>query len=351
MRRYYLDNIRWATVLLVVVYHVFYMFNACGVLGGVGHFAETQLQDAFLPLVYPWFMVLLFVVAGICARYALETKSAGEFIRSRTRKLLVPSTLGLFVYHWLQGYFYIYTGGGVEGIPAFLRYPIAVLSGTGPLWFAQVLWLYSLLLVLIRKLDKQDTVYALCGKTAPVCVLALFLVLWGGAQIGNMPVVTTYRFGIYGAAFLLGYWFLAYAAVQEFLAQCHIPLLAGAVVMGIAYVLRYFGVDYTSNTCLRSFFTNAYAWMATLAVLGCGKAWFDRVSPFSRYMNRASFGIYVFHYFPLLLTAWGLKHYTSLPAVIAYPLCTIAGLLGGLGLWELFRRLPVLRYAVLGLSQ
>ena len=47
MRRHDLDNIRWAIVLLVVVYHVFYLFNACGVLGGVGYFTAPQYQDAF----------------------------------------------------------------------------------------------------------------------------------------------------------------------------------------------------------------------------------------------------------------------------------------------------------------
>ena len=34
MRKYYIDNIRWITVVLVVLYHVFYMYNAEGILGG-----------------------------------------------------------------------------------------------------------------------------------------------------------------------------------------------------------------------------------------------------------------------------------------------------------------------------
>ncbi|MCX4340105.1 MAG: hypothetical protein OSJ72_10715 [Lachnospiraceae bacterium] len=81
MRKYYLDNIRWATILLVMAYHVFYAFNAVGVLGGVGGFAQVQYQDAFLYFVYPWFMVLLFVIAGISARYALD-KYSGKASRS-----------------------------------------------------------------------------------------------------------------------------------------------------------------------------------------------------------------------------------------------------------------------------
>ena len=35
MRKYYLDNIRWMTGILVVVYHVLYMYNAEGLLGEI----------------------------------------------------------------------------------------------------------------------------------------------------------------------------------------------------------------------------------------------------------------------------------------------------------------------------
>ena len=120
MRKFYLDNIRWVTVLLVMIYHIFYMFNAAGVVGGVGSFRKVQYQDGLLYFVYPWFMVLLFLIAGISARYALEKISAGEFLRKRTWKLLVPSTLGLFVYQWIVGYYNIKIGGGLEYIPDFM---------------------------------------------------------------------------------------------------------------------------------------------------------------------------------------------------------------------------------------
>lgn len=45
-------------------------------LGGVGSFREIQYQDGLLYFVYPWFMVLLFLIAGVSARYALEKTTA-----------------------------------------------------------------------------------------------------------------------------------------------------------------------------------------------------------------------------------------------------------------------------------
>jgi len=354
MRRSYLDNIRWATVLLVVVYHAFYMFNACGVLGGVGNFSTVQYQDALLYFIYPWFMVLLFAVAGMSARYALEKKTVKEFIRSRTVKLLVPSTLGLLVYQWLVGLLNVTVGGGMEymaEVPGPVLYLIFAVSGIGPLWFAQLLWVFSLVLALLRRLDKGDKFYSLCGRAAAWLPVPLFLLIWGGAQVGNVPVITTYRIGIYGAAFLIGYFILSHERAQAMLAKLRWPLLAMALITGIAYVLCYFGQDYTSAACLQSLFTNFYAWIATLAVLGCFQAWCGGENHLTRYLTRSSYGLYVLHYLPLLLSAWALKTYTALPPAVVYPLCAAAGLFGGLGLWELFRRIPLLRFTVLGLKK
>ena len=82
MRKTYIDNIRWITVVLVVLYHVFYVFNAAGVSGGVGPLFDTQYQDAVLYILYPWFMLLLFVVSGMSARFYLDGHSCREFMRS-----------------------------------------------------------------------------------------------------------------------------------------------------------------------------------------------------------------------------------------------------------------------------
>lgn len=46
-RKLYLDNIRWMTVVLVVIYHVVYMFNGVQPFGVIGPFREHQLQDCF----------------------------------------------------------------------------------------------------------------------------------------------------------------------------------------------------------------------------------------------------------------------------------------------------------------
>ena len=74
------------------------MFNGEAPIGVVGPFYKVQYQDAIQYILYPWIMILLYIVAGMCSRYYLERHSIKEFIKSRTTKLLVPSTIGLFVF-------------------------------------------------------------------------------------------------------------------------------------------------------------------------------------------------------------------------------------------------------------
>lgn len=351
MRKHYLDNIRWATVLLVLVYHVFYMFNGVGILGGIPGAKNIPVFDVAAAVIYPWFMVLLFVVAGISARYALQKRTGKQFIKERAVKLLVPSTLGLFVIHWITGYLNIKMGGGLEYIPGFLVYPISVISGIGPLWFIQMLFLFSCILVLLKKMDKSDKLWQLGGKANMTVILLLAVLIFGAAQILNMPVLTMYRFGIYFAAFLIGYYIFSHDEAQDIIEKMRVPMLCLAVIGAVLYAIRYGGSDFTAAACLQSIFTNIYLWVAVLAILGCGKQYFNRETVFSRCMTKASFGIYILHYPVLIVVCYTLQYHFSLPAICNYALALIFELVLTFAAYELIKRIPFIRYLVLGLKK
>ena len=349
-RKHYLDNIRWGTVVLVLIYHVFYLYNTVGVPFPIAKDAGIRAFDTFSYLVYPWFMVILFLIAGISARYALENRTNREFLKGKVTKLLVPSTLGLFVYHWISGYLSIKLGGGLASIPRFMHYPVFVISGTGPLWFIQMLFLFSVLLVLLRKIDQQDRIWTFCGKINTVMIWLLVFLIWGAAQILNLPVLTTYRFGIYGTAYLIGYYIFSHDEVQDSVEKMHRLMLIVAIILGIAFTVRYFGVSYSSAECLTSFLTNCYLWAAVLAILGCGKAWWNKTSTFASYMTRSSFGFYVVHYLLAQLACYLVYQYSGFPKALNYLAALLIELPGTVLLYEFLRRIPVLRYLVLGIK-
>lgn len=355
MRRYYLDNIRWMTVVVVVLYHVLYMFNAEGVLGGLGKITSLDVQyyDIYMYIVYPWIMPVLFLVSGISARYALEKQTDGEFLRKRTVRLLVPSTIGLFVFQFLQGYVSMSLGDAFEtmsGVPAPVIYLIMVLSGIGVLWYIQLLWVFSLFLVLLRKIEK-DRLHAACKGTSLLIMVLLAVPIWAAAQILNTPVIIVYRFGFYGLVFLIGYFVFSHEETIGKLKKWCIPFLLGAAVLGILFCLQYFGSNFADTPINRTPLFTSYAWFACLAILGCMVRFGDFTNGFTRWMGSRSFGLYVFHYLCISSVALFFGKTGRLPAPAVYLLSLIAGFAGGYLLNAVISRIPFFRWAVLGISK
>lgn len=353
MRKTYLDNIKWITVVLVVIYHVIFMFNGVVTAGVIGPFREVQYQDVFQYLVYPWFMLLLFAVSGMSARFELEKHSHREFIRSRSRKLLVPSTIGLVVFWWILGYYNMLISGAFESmgqVPKPVLYLIMALSGTGALWYIQMLWVFSLLLVVFRKVEK-DRLYRICEKATVPVLLACTLLIWGSAQIMNTPVIVVYRFGIYGAGFLLGYLVLSHNAVMDRLEKWWMPLSAAAAILAVAFTVVYWGEPYAEHVVLDTLLCNVFAWIATLAVLSVMKKWGGFQTAFTRWMAKHSWGLYLFHYLPLAVSAWYLTKYAgNLPPFIIYVLVGVAAFAGGYALNAVISRIPVLKWCICGIG-
>lgn len=353
-RKHYIDNIRWVTVLLVVFYHVIYIYNGI-TLGGAGPFTGRQLQDAVQYALYPWFMVILFIVAGVSARAALETHTAKEFVKSRTQKLLVPSTVGLFVFQWIQGYISMSMGNAFDSIPPEVPPPvlylIMVLSGTGVLWFVQMLWIFSMLLILVRKIDKNDSFYALCGKANVIVLILLGAVAFGAAQILNTPpVIPVYRFGIYGFSFFAGYFVFSHDCVVEKLSAFFIPFAIGAVLLGAVYVRLYFGENYAEPPIVNNPLAISYAWCMCLAMFGGFYRWLNKTNGFFQFMRKNSFSIYIFHYMPISAAALLLRR-RGVSAVPSYLLVALAAAVGTFALSFIIPHIPVLRRCVLGISR
>ena len=360
MRRHWMDNLRWVTVLLVLLYHVFYFYNNKGVFGGIGGFGDgPQYQDVIMYILYPWFMPLLFLLAGVSARYALEKHSGKEWFRSRTRKLLVPGTIGLLVFHWMVGYFNTAVAarsGALDGMPGVAKYIMWAFSGTGPLWFIQDLWLFSLLLLLIRKLDPKNRFYERCGKMGIVPVILLGLLFWLGEQtLIREPrpesldgLYNLYKPLFYLIPFLLGYFVFAHDAVQEKLAKAWVPLMGCAVVAGTVLVATTFGQDNTTPQYLGSPLNCLYGWLMCLAMMAWFKARFDRTGTFAGYMTRSSYGLYIVHYLVIASLGYMMKTYTQLPPVAMYVILAVAVFTLSPLLYEVIRRIPLVRWCVLG---
>ncbi len=340
--------------MLVVIYHVIYMFNGIVVDGVIGPFCERQYQDCIQYILYPWFMMLLFIVSGMCARYYMEKHTVREFVRARTQKLLIPSTVGLLVMGWVQGFINMSLSDAFhtipDTIPGFVMYLIMVVSGTGVLWFIQLLWLFSMLLAVIKKFEKGK-LYKLGGRANIWIMVLLTVPVYLSGLILNTPVIAVYRFGIYGFTFFLGYFVFAHEEVTDTVSQYRVWFLAAAAVLGIVYLVMHYGDNYAVMPTVNCIPATAYGWSACLAALGCMKKWENTCPVFSSFMEKRSFGLYVLHYLPLSATAYVLHKYTNLPALLVYLTVASAAFAGSLMMYEIISRIPVFRWCVLGIRK
>ena len=360
MRKHWIDNLRWVTVLLVLFYHVIYFYNNKGVVGGVGGFGEgPQYQDVVMYILYPWFMPLLFILAGISARYALEKYPAKVWFKARTRKLLVPSTIGLLFFGVFTGWFNSMTSPAADalaGLPGPVKYIIWTISGTGPLWFIQDLWLLSLVLLLVRKLDRKGRLMEICSKAGIVPVILMGVLFWLGHRTLIMEpdpqsaegLWNLYKPIFYLIPFLMGYFVFSHDNIQEKVGHAWIPLMVCAAVCGVTLITTTFGQNNTDPQYLRSPLNNIYGWLMCLAMMGWFKTDFDRTGRFAGYMTRSSYGIYITHY--LIIASLGslMKTHTQMPPVCMYIILTAAVFALSPLLYELLRRIPFIRWCVLG---
>jgi surface polysaccharide O-acyltransferase-like enzyme len=363
MRKHWIDNLRWVTVLLVLLYHVFYFYNNKGVIGGIGGFGDgPQYQDAIMYILYPWFMPLLFILAGISARYALQNHPAAEWFKDRTRKLLVPSTIGLLFIGAVIGWINTMISPAAESLselPLPVKYFIWVISGTGPFWFIQDLWLLSLALLLIRKLDPADRFYNWCGRLGTVPVILLGVLFWLGHKTLIMEpypasaegLWNLYKPVFYMVPFLMGYFVFAHERIQENLRRAWGPLMICAEAACITLIFKTFGQDNTLPAYLASPLNNIYGWLMCLAMMGWFKARFDRTGKFAGYMTRTSYGIYIVHYLVIASVGFVLKTHTSMQPACIYIALTAAVFILSPLLYEIIRRIPFLRWCVLGMKR
>lgn len=360
-RYYFLDNIRWVVVLLVLLYHVFYNYNSLGVFGGIGGFNENQWQDTVCMLLNPWFMALLFIVAGASSRYALQNHSAKEFRRERSRKLLIPSTLGLLVFGWMLGAMNSYIAGATipNTVPLVIRWMIFAISGTAHLWFIQDLFIFSLLLLLIRKfvdverVDRWLSGLKIWGHALIMVIFFAILCISSQTQIDSptaaQGLINLYRPVYYFVCFVAGYYIFSSEAIHNYLAERAKGLIIITLGAAIYYAIRYYGTDYTLPVVLQSVWCNLFCWAMVLAMIGGFKRWADRSTPTTQYLSSSSYGVYIVHMTVCTAICLALKQ-TTLPIWSIYLIAIATTYIGSFLLWEVMRRIPFIRWCVFGIT-
>jgi len=246
--------------------------------------------------------------------------------------------------------------GAFDGIPGVAKYLFMAVSGIGPLWFVQLLWLLCLVLLLVRKLDSRDKLWNACGKLKTGGIILLGILFWAGAQtLIKHPrpesadgLLNLYKPVFYLINFLLGYFVFSHESNQQKLKQAWIPLVISAVISGAVLIATTFGQDNTSGIYMSSPLNCLYGWLGCLTMMAWFMERFDYTDRFAGYMTRTSFGLYIVHYLVVASIGYMMKGYTQLPPSAMYFILTVAVFTLSPALYEILHRIPVVRWCVFG---
>lgn len=304
MRKSYLDNLRILMILLLFPIHTFMIWNDFGTRFYIWN-GKSKLLSTLIVLVNPWFMPLLFVIAGICARFSLEKRSTKEFIGERVSKLLIPFVSGMILLVPIQTlyarkFFYGYEGGIIANYKYFFTH-LTDLSGydggftPGHLWFILFLFLISLIFLIFHKYFPYPKVKYKIETMNLWLIIGLFLPIWLFYYVGNF---SGFSIGKDLALYLAGYYVLSNASIIKKLEE-NIKWIAWSYcILQIALGIAYYQYSYYGDLVV-----NLIGWLGILFWLILGKRHFNQDTKVTRYLKKASFPIYILH--QSILVVWG----------------------------------------------
>lgn len=268
-------------------------------------------------------MPAIFLISGIATYYALTNRRAGRFIKDRSLRLLVPLLVGLFTHIPLQGYltqvnYNLYGGSFWQWFPTMFKGP--AWFGTtfnwlgGHLWYLEVLFLYSLVLlplfILLRNGSGKRILSWLNSRLSAPGVLylpALVIILLSATlNPDSGSLLTSEDFGGWNLPshlifFLSGFMLASSQAMQASILRIRwISLIVciAIFVVGAGVLLTLTGGEVVFGTPLFlvwAIISSVTGWAGMLAILGFGMHRLNVKSPVLDYANEAVLPFYILH--------------------------------------------------------
>jgi surface polysaccharide O-acyltransferase-like enzyme len=318
-RLYYLDWLRVIAILGVFLFHASNVFNTAGF--EIKNSEQSEAITIIEAFFFPWGMPLFFLIAGAGTWFALRRRSAGQFTRERTLRLLVPFFVGTLLLGPIQLYLSwrhkVQTGVFDGSVVAFVadRFSIIGPRAFGAagyhMWFLGYLFAFSLLalpfFLWLRGEAGRRTVSSLASLCEHRGAILLFILPLAAVRMGLQPLFPEEHhwadFFTFGVFFVLGYLLFADGRFAQAIRRDWPILLGvgtvfflGATAIGMS--LESFSIEMAPRTPLEFLFWGLVAacgWCWTAFMLFIGMRFLDRCNRGLQYGQEAILPFFVIH--------------------------------------------------------
>jgi len=350
MRKSFIDNLRWMDVFLLIPYHAAQSFNTWGELNYI-YFGSNKAISSFIVFFSPFFMPLLFLLAGMSTRYALKKRSYGQYIIERVKRLIVPLIFGVLTFCPMLAYIgdltnNAYKGSFWEHYKIFFT-KLTDLTGfdggfhVGQFWFLLYLFVISLvsvaIIALANKLLKNSN-KTVCMPFWSICLMVIPLpFLYDLISVGGKS------FAEYLYIFLIGHYVISDDEMIEKAQKYRLHTLIIGLVAGIAdvYMFIWSGKDFgTINVIAKAL----AEWFTLLALIGIGKNSLDHKNKVSEYMAERSFPFFSLHFLWIVLFQYWFADALSSNTFLLFIIPIICSYAATIICSEICLKVPALRF-------
>ncbi len=342
-RIYFLDNLRTFIIFLVVCYHAGWVYESSGVLSWawiVDDPSKNNFAGLFNLILDIFMMPVMFFISGYFAPLSLKRKTAGSFLISRFKRLMVPWILAVLILLPLYKVIYLFSRDLPQGdLWSYFHFNGSILINQGWLWFLPVLFLF-------------DVVYlAMSNFNLPVRNIGLKAVVPAALLIGFVYSFIMSRYGLYGwtktvlldfqnerlliyfMTFLLGA--LCYelgilngkpAGKKLYYILCAtiwIPMNVYIIfLLNLIFNPGQFILSGTMDVSLTWLGFHLSMLGMMYIVINTFRYYLNRSVNFLAWLNKCSFGVYVVHFIVMGVAATMLLH-AAVPSLVKYSLLAL----------------------------
>jgi peptidoglycan/LPS O-acetylase OafA/YrhL len=370
-RLFFVDHLRAALVILVVLHHVALVYGA-SVQGY--YYVEPPFTDpvAFRNLLVfalvnqAWFMGAFFLLAGYFAPGSFDRKGSGSFLKDRLIRLGIPLVVFYFVLGPISFIGWYLMPATLTGITTPLTwqsfwqaYPDFL--GLGPMWFVALLLIFSFGYAAWRWLTRNRTTSSTSESSPPtylgigVFILALALVSYLfrnivpiGESVGDFPTLAYLpQYLSFFAVGIVAYrrdWFRTLPGSMGVVGFVT-AVLATILLFTLAFSGQIFSLELTEamgnamgdghwQSTAYALWDSIFAVGMCLAAITFFRRFFSGESGFGRFLSQQSYAVYIIHIPIIVFLVYALKEIDlgaipkfGLAALVVLPTCFVVAYL------------------------
>jgi hypothetical protein len=368
-RLFFIDHMRAAVVILVVLHHVALVYGA----GAAFYYVEPPFTAplTFLVLLMfvlfnqAWFMGALYLIAGNFTPGSFDRKGSGTFLKGRLVRLGIPLLIWIFILNPVSAIGYWQMPAELTGITdplTWMAYPF--LLGLGVAWFLLLLLVFSFGYAVWRWLTRNresspaeestPSYLGLIVFTLALTVVSYFLriVIPMGREILDFPTLA--YLPQYLGLFIVGSvayrrnWFRTTPGSMGVVGFV-IALIATIILFPYAVSGQWFSLELaepagfvgngTAESAAYALWDSIFVVGMCLAAITFFRRFFNQESGFGRFLAQQSYAVYVIHVPIVVFVGIALKGIVLAPllkfvlaALIVIPVC--------FGVAYLLRKIP-----------